>query len=1091
MNDNVINKKELLRELLIKKAQEQALTSNLSYGQQSLWFLNSTNKYEANYNSGFAIKITGKLNQEIFIRCLDDLVARHEVLRAVFKEINGIVKSVQTEKTIKPESIDATKIKDTELIKLVNQVHKKNFDLQNGPVFRPVLIKSGDSEHIFLFSVHHIVFDEWSSRIILHELLETYFARCEGNKVELPVLQKDYLSFVVHQKKAVENKDLQNFWSSYLEGHKDSVLELPGDNEYLIKNEMAQAGSILEFGIEETLLKDIYSLSHSGNITVFNVLLATLGLTLGKISGQNNFFLGTPVSGRTNSEFSNTVGYFVNMLPLRINIPVNTNFISYFKSQAEINNMAIANQDFPFNQMVEICNVERDIHSNPFFGIAFSYLNQKTLKNKFARNIDGETVEFSEFDIDTQESAFDITFEAREIANTLKFKIKFKQNKYSPLFIIQLFDYYIQTLRKAVDETELQVNDFKFNLKENKKSDCSRINDINTFENSVFARFEKQVQKHTRKPALQFGSDIITYGDLHRNVLKVANGLYAYTGSRNVPVGLIVEPSFSMIEGIFSILSLGCTYVPVSPDFPKSRLEHVIHDSGIQIVLTNKTYFKRVSELIKDKEILCIEDLLADNEPNKNVYQDIEKNQSDSIAYIMYTSGSTGVPKGVPIQQKSILNLVSNQNYIEILPEDNIPQLSSFVFDGSIFDIFGALLNGANLHFIDRQTILSGDKLIEYFNKNKVNKGFFTTALFNSLVDIDAENFLKPFDKILFGGELVSITHVKKAFATAKNNQVLLHVYGPTETTTFATYYPVNTIQETDKTIPIGTPINGNGVSIRDKQRQIVPKGMVGEIFINGIGLAKGGYIGSKINVQDSFLNHPEKDNELIYATGDYAFMNDEGNIIFIGRKDHQVKLRGFRIDLGEIDAAIQSTGKVSKSVTVLKPHNGNKQIISVVEAKSTDTKPENIISELTDKIPAYMIPARIIILEKMALNQNAKIDRDRIDSILNELLDKSRDKIRKPVTDIEKKVTGIWEEVLKVSNTGLDDNFFELGGHSLMAMGILSRIKQEFNVEISPVSLFNKPTISALCIEIEKNQKNSPSIKSIKRTNRNKYMIQ
>ena len=1096
MGTSLEDKKELLRKLLIQKSEAGRSKNQLSYGQRSIWFLQNTDKTKnTDYNTGFAVKMIGHLDVELLKECVIELCDRHDTLRSVFKEDpEGDYWEVSQAKIL-IEQVSAQGLDAKELSALINSKHKVVFDLENGPIVRPVIFHVSENSHIFLFSVHHIAFDEWSSRILIMELISLYNNRQASEHFKLPSIHKSYIDFIYFEGKLVKSSGLDKFWKEYLGNHEQLFLELNGDKELVLNAKPNSCGTTLSWPIASELLSKARGLCLTNGTTIFNLMISVFQLVLYKYSNKDKFFIGTPVAGRNNAEFHDTVGYFVNMLPLKCSINREETFIAFLQSNFEANNQALLHQEYPFKLMVESCYKKRSLNSHPFFNVAFTYYNQRTLQKEIRSAVKkNAALNFEEYEVNSQEAAFDITLEIKELSDAALMKVKYKSSKFSEFFITQFSGYYQKILKAIISNPNLPIREL---LADNSVEGYSVSDQRHLFQNhskSIIQEFKDQVKNNKGGCALKYNDQTKTYDELYTEVKIIASHLKPLLTKENENIGLTVDSSFSLIHGIFSILGLGASYVPIKPELPDNRYNYLLEDAGINIILTDKSNYETTLKRVSNKKVICIEDLLIQNEIISIDTLQEENAQLENVAYIMYTSGSTGNPKGVPIRQKSVLNLVKSSNYISIHSNDQVPQLSNYSFDGSVFDIFGALLNGATLHLLSKETVLSADGLLQYIRDNRINKGFFTTALFNNFIAYNASQFLSSFDKLLFGGEQLSTSHVKIALQHVKNKDVLVHVYGPTESTTFATFHPISSIDENAKSLPIGKALSGTCITIRNTNKELVPKCVVGEIHISGVGLAKGGYLNMPSETAAVFVSDPQNESDILYATGDFGMMLPDGNILFTGRKDHQVKLRGFRIELGEIESALYHTGQIKKAVALVKNfHTEKKMLLAVVEPLVPGITEENIKGQIAGFLPDFMMPNKIFVVEELPLNQNGKIDRNILEGKISSLLTNTSSDKAYPVSQMELKIADIWQEVLQVADIGLCDDFFDLGGDSLLAMRILSRIKQKYNIEISAKVLFENSTLETLCRQIEKSEAHPTQNKEpnkIKRTNRDQYLL-
>ncbi|MFA0960732.1 amino acid adenylation domain-containing protein [Roseivirga sp. BDSF3-8] len=1082
MSTEIEKKKEQLRQLLMLKAQQAKKPFGLSQGQKSLLFLQMSQKDRVDYNSGFAIRIEGALDVELFGTCVKELGQRHGILRTIFSSDKDKEYQQTGDQPLTLEVVDCPGASEEELDRLVTERLQTPFDLENGPVARPALFRISESEHVFLFALHHIIYDEWTSRILLMDLTTLYQRRLNDPAFKLPPVKNTFAEYVSWQEQQMEKPELVNFWQNYLENHEEAQLELNGD-QLIQAHELNASGEVIQLPINEKLMSGLRQLCAAQGATMFNMMISLFEVALSRYAGQEEIMIGTPVAGRNNPDFHQTAGYFVNLIPMRTRVEGEERFSDFLKKNVENNRRVLAHQDFPFNKMVEMTSRQRSTARHPLFNIAFTYYNQKRLKDELRQSvniIDG--LQLSEYEIRQQEDAYDITFEVKEMEHSGQVKFKYRTARYTAPYMEGFASYLLGLVEKVVANPDQSVSDLAAFNPEVHALASGPDRELGGAQ-TVYDAFRKTAGQNGSSMALRHGNTSLSYAQLAEHTERLTAALQQKLGSEK-HVGLLAGTGFPMIQGMLSLLALGKAYVPLKTDLPASRQAWMLENAGASVVLCDRAHKERAESLGENLTALCIEDLLETETPGFEA----PAIQPEDTAYLMYTSGSTGTPKGVTVAHRSILNLVQQQEEMQINAGDRVPQLSNYSFDGSIYDIFGSLLNGATLHLIDQEVIGSADSLLRYFSEHQINKGFFTTALFNSLVDLDAARYLSTFDRVLFGGEQVSVKHVSQALRQAKPH-TLLHVYGPTETTTYATAYPIKERDTASRTIPIGRPLAGVHVSIRMQDLQPAPVGVTGEICISGAGLSKG-YLGHPELTEEKFVT--DSHGTTLYKTGDYGYMLPAGEIVFAGRKDHQVKMRGFRIELGEIEAALYRMEGVKKAIVLVENENTDRsRLLAAVEGDTTSLKEEDIRTSLAENLPDYMLPARILVFDNMALNKNAKIDRNLLwEAIRQQLSGESREKVV-PATPEETAVAAIWKEVLGTENIGVTDSFFELGGNSLLAMRVLSRIKHDKAIELSPNELFDSPTIRGLCEVMAKKKPAAPGGPSrIRRSNRDQFLL-
>ncbi|WP_428742645.1 amino acid adenylation domain-containing protein [Tenacibaculum sp.] len=626
--------------------------------------------------------------------------------------------------------------------------------------------------------------------------------------------------------------------------------------------------------------------------------------------------------------------------------------------------------------------------------------------------------------------------------------INYDAYKYEETFINNFLNGYISILENIKDYLSEQLITIEIVSDQEKEtllrfSESLKNEEINE---SVIANFHQQVEETPNNIALVHKNKKYAYTELNEQANRLAFILREqFDIKRNDVVGVITNYSEDTIISFIAILKLGATYLPLDPLAPDERLKYIIKDTAPKAIVIQLDYLNDVIEF--DIPIFSIDVML--NEENLEGYNAENIEEKGDVAYLMYTSGSTGIPKGVIIENKGITRLVKNTDYVQVNSHDRVLGISNPVFDGSTFDIWSALLNGATLYIPEKDLVLNFQLLAEEIVNNEISVAFMTTVLFNSLVDSDIQE-IGCLRKILFGGEKVSVHHVNK-FIERFGKGKLLHVYGPTENTTFSTFYEVN---ETHKsTVPIGSPIANTQCYILNENKALQPIGVPGELYVAGLGVAKG-YLNKEELTSKSFINNPYQKDSILYKTGDICKWLSNGSIEFIGRKDNQVKIRGFRIELGEIEQRILELDKVFETTIVVSNDSNNVKFLSAFVCGKENLDLEELKSSLKEKLPAYMIPTYITQVDVMPLTRNGKIDKKRLLEIEQQKTTKDKE-IVEPKNETEKKLVDIWKTILEKDSISITDDFFDLGGHSLKVTRLISRLHKEFNIKLELKQLF------------------------------------
>ncbi len=983
------------------------------------------------------------------------------MLRTVFawKKLDKPVQIVLKKVNLQLTEYDLSSFDQFHKEQMLNELKEEDrnqpFDLEAGPLFRVMLCKLDHEHHNMIISNHHIIYDGWSNGIILKEFFEMYSTL---NQDQLPVniskpSFKEYLKWFTKQ----DQNFHQKYWQEYLRGF-DQKTTLPLVQEKFIDEITDKSPHTYTYKISKTFAEQIQDIIKTQGITISTLFNAVWGILLQRYNNSDDVLFGTTVSGRPAdiSGVEEIVGLFINTIPLRVNGIEDETVTDLLH---RINDMTQIRQKYETTPLFEIQQISEISSNSSLFDsivVVENYPLDEMINNgNYGLTIDSASI----FEKTNYNLALEFTFVDGIDLNFI-YNHKFSEEAIAK--VSKHFENILTNITHAcIDSPQKRVSEIEMILEEEKELLLEyNLTDSDYPKNKPLHQlFEEVVSRRPDQIALQFDEGFMTYQELNQKANQLAGLLRNKGVQRESIVGLFINRSFEMMIGILGILKAGGAYLPLNPDDPKERIGYILEDSKSKFLVTRKSL---IDQIDFSGEVVCVDDSkVYSAELDKSVPKNI--NTSTDLAYVIYTSGTTGKPKGNLTTHHNISRVVKNTNYIEITDQDRILQLSNYAFDGSTFDIFGALLNGATLVLIKKRDLLNLERLAEVIETKKITVFFITTALFNMLVDHKVEA-LKNVRKILFGGEKVSYQHVKKAF-NALGPAHLIHVYGPTESTVFATYYPVNQLSDNAKTIPIGKPISNTQIYILDKNQNLQPAGAQGEICISGDGLARG-YLNHQDLTEEKFVLNRFTPGEKLYKTGDLAQWLDDGNIEFIGRIDQQIKLRGFRIELNEIAAQLVKHDLIKEAVVTLINEEENKYLCGYLVVKSDGLTVSEIRAFLKNELPEYMIPAYFVYLKSIPLTQNGKVDFNALPKPTAEI--NLEVEYVAPINDTQAKLVSIFKEVLKVERVGIKNDFFTLGGHSLKATSLVSKIMKEFDVDIPLREVFECPTVEELAKIIE-----------------------
>jgi amino acid adenylation domain-containing protein len=1042
----------------------------LSFAQQRLWILHQLTPDSPVYQLATALRLRGShLNSGELEQVFNQLLKRHDSLRTVFQVIDGQpYQCVVPEMDIRIPIIDLTKTaldqREETIIRLAQEESGRPFDLSTGPLLRIKLIRIAEEDQVLLLIMHHIIADAWSIRILIREAI-TLRAMSHKNSTEsLPELPIQYADFAEWQRKWLAGERLEaqlDYWKQQLK-NASPLLELPTDRPRL--RDPMSYGDTVQVNFSPVLSKAVKGLSQQEGVTLFMLLLAAFKLFLYRYTSQTDILIGVPIANREQPEIQGLIGFLVNTLPFRTRLSGNLTFRTLLREVQKNALDAYAHQDIPFEKLVQELNLDRDIYNPAFFQVMFSVQDAAPLSSLAMPG-----VELNELPLKLETAKFDFMLVLADRNEGLQATVEYKTDLFDATTIQRMIAHYEQLLRAIVDDPDQCLSDLPILLETELKQIVFEWNKTKTdfpARLGLAQLFEAQVSRSPDAVAVSFDTTSLTYRDLNAQANQLARHLQSLGVGSEALVGLCTVRSSKMLVGILGILKAGGAYLPLDPTYPSERLAWMMGDAGASVLVIDDLS----SDTIWVKQATHVVNLLSDwplisLQPTENLPP---QTTADNLAYVMYTSGSTGRPKGISIPQKAVSRLVLNTNYINLDSSDVIAQVSNASFDAATFEIWGALLTGARLVGIDKETVLSPDALATQLREQEITTLFLTTALFNQMARFNPSAF-STLKQVLFGGEFADPQWIT-AVLQAEPPQRLLHVYGPTESTTFASWYVVTEVAPTATSIPIGHPLANSQIYLLDRFLQPLPVGVVGELYIGGDGLARG-YWNQPGLTAERFLPSPfaEQAGSRLYRTGDLAWHRPDGSIEFLGRFDDQVKMRGYRIELGEIEALLGQHPRVEEAVILLREDEpGQKRLVAYAVPSSDDNLDINQLRLfLQNKLPDYMLPAAFVTLETMPLNPNGKIDRRALPAPHAENISLSHRYVS-PRNPIEQTVADIWQGVLSLDRVGIYDNFFEIGGHSLLATQVISRVRTVFQINIPLQVIFELPTVAQLAAQIE-----------------------
>ncbi len=1051
----------------------------LSFAQQRLWFLDQLEPDSGLYNIPIALRLSGPLDVAALRKTLDAIVARHEVLRTTFATVDGVpAQIIGRERPVELRVTDLSQAPPSAVDKLLREESSRRFDLSSDLPLRAALLKLEAEERILLVVMHHIASDGWSMGVFYRELSIFYEAFCRGGVASLPELPIQYADFTVWQQHWLQGEVLEKqlaYWKQQLSGI--PVLELPADRPRPAMQTFRGARQSL--ALPKTLSDELQALSRREGATLFMTLLAAFQTLLHRYTGQDDLVVGSPIAGRTRPEVEGLIGLFINTLAFRGDLSGDPSFRELIARARKTALDAYEHQDLPFEKLVEELNPDRDLSRSPLFQVMFAF--QTMPGNLLA--LPGLGV--SPVELGGETAKFDLTLSVREAADALTATVEYSTDLFEPATVHRMLERFQILLEGVVANPEQRLSRLPILTEAERREILVDWNDTARDypkDQCVQEFFERQVERAPDAVAVSFDKKQLTYRELNRRANQLAHYLRKLGVEPVTRVAVYMERSLEMVVGLLGILKAGATYVPLDVDYPNERVSFMLGDSQTKFLLTQKQFSNKLPEW--RGKIVCLDPdwKTFSREPDDNP---ASGTTAENLAYVIYTSGSTGTPKGVAIPHRAIARLVINSDYVSVTPDDVVAQASNCSFDAATFEIWGALLNGARLVGVKSEVVLSPKEFAAQIDQQQISILFLTTALFNEMARQVPAAF-KNMRHLLFGGEAVDPHWVREVLQHGPPER-LLHVYGPTETTTFASAHLVKSAGA-GATIPIGRPIANTEIYLLDRHLNPVPVGVPGEVYIGGDGLARC-YLNNPELTAEKFIPHPFGDDPKarLYKTGDLARHLPDGAIEFLGRIDDQVKIRGFRVEPGEIEAVLgqhpgvrqavviaqeevfnrksKTCTELSRSIQNLK--SGKRLVAYVASAQNPAPSSRELRNFLKQKLPHYMIPSAFIFLESFRLTPNGKVNRRALPDP-GESAPDHRD-YAAPSGLIEQELARIWEELLSVRPIGVDDDFFDLGGHSLLAVQMVHRIDQACGQRLPLTTLLAGPTIKHLAEALRK----------------------
>lgn len=1061
---------------------QHAEKETLSPAQQRLWFLCQLNRHSPAFNITHTFRIRGHLQTERLENALRIIIKRHSPLHSTFSQINGLPSvSVHEHITFSFPVIECTSGTMEENENLAAVLIRKEalvlYDLEQGPIFKFRLYRIASDEHIFVFFVHHIVSDGWSMAVILKELSTLYDAPEEKQEFILPDLKTNYFDYAAYMNRLEElpvNKDTVKFWKEYFKSGLP-VLSLPTD--FSRPKTMKYTAGLLSFVIPPELSKSITAYAANKKVTPFAIFLSVYSLLLYRYTRQERIIIGCPSAGRERVEFEPLIGLFLNMIPFNIELSSNLTLELFIESTYRNTARVFAQQNIQYGKLVEILQPERLTNINPVFQTMFSYNNYLFNSSK------SSDVVFEPEKSDRGVSEYDLSLYIWSCGETLYGAFEYNDELFLESTINAIRSQFKTLLEAALKNPSLPIvkapvfsdRELSEILTKKFESTC----EVPVHE-TVHSLLDRALLSNRQNVALTDGIRILRYEELYTLSNQICNGLRSGGVETGTLIGVHMSRSINIIPVLLGILKAGAAYIPLDPFFPTERIDFMISDADLRFIITDITNGKHFSG--ND----AIHVLIYDDKRNDFSKQSTDLagryGDSETLAYILYTSGSTGAPKGVEIQHKSVVNfLMSMAKSPGISVKDNLLAITTISFDISGLELFLPLLAGATITLVDSLIASDAFELKKRLENSGATIIQATPTTWRMLLEAGWRNGNGL--KILCGGEAMSRELADKLLATGAE---LWNMYGPTETTIWSS---ISRILPGEKEPDLGSPIDNTQFFFLDDALQEVPRGVIAELCIGGAGLAKGYHKKTELTKNKFVTISIDGKTIRVYRTGDLVRMRTDGTIEFLGRTDQQVKIRGYRIELEEIETLLNKHTTVKQAVVSTYTTASGKELVAYVQLNDRSQLDVSSIREhLGVLLPHFMIPATIIGIDKFPLTPNGKIDRNNLPTPQPDShSDKNTITIQTARDDFEAQLIRIWEQFIGKKVRSIDDNYFELGGHSLLAVQIFNEIYNIYNLRLPLAVLIEHNTIrtfAAYLREIVDSSKEISSFKNIEKTN-------
>ncbi|MFT3803347.1 MAG: amino acid adenylation domain-containing protein [Burkholderiaceae bacterium] len=1055
----------------------------LSFSQERLWFLHRLAPDSAFYNLQIDLPLHGAIDEAVLRRTLTEIVRRHEILRTSFDDVDGEpMQFVQARPDLPLITVDLRELplesRDEAAGRRAAEDARRPFDLACGPLVRATLVRLADDVRVLYLTLHHIVTDGWSMDLLTQEIAVLYDALAQDRPSPLPELPIQYADFAIWQRQTLTDEQLAGqlaYWRTQLAGH--GVLELPTDHPRPAFP--SYRGGFQSTATPPAVADALRRLCRNEGATLFMGLLAAFQCLLMRYTGQDDIIVGTPIANRTRAEVQPLIGFFVNTLVMRSRVQGGDSLRGFLRQVRETALAAYAHQDLPFERLVEELQPQRDPSRNPLFQVMFVLQNSIGQRSGAVPAPSYQASPAGHGGVSYGNSKFDLTLYLAEDQGGISAIVEYSTDLFADDTITRFISHWQTLLQGIAASPDMPMARLPL-LPPAERSllltGWTRTGTAYPRDQTIVSLFEQQVRATPQAIAVNEQAGQLSYRELALRSHRLARELLARGLQPGERVGLSLPRGIDMVVSLLAVLQAGGAYLPLDPGYPAPRLDRMIADAAPRLLLSRSD----CAGNLQAHELLLLDRL--------DPFGQFERLESpaaappdialptvtpDSPAYVLYTSGSTGQPKGVCVSHRNVVRLVRDSNYCRFGPDETMLMFAPLQFDASTFEIWGALLNGARLE-IAPPGQLSVEDLAACIERSGVTLLWLTASLFHQVVDAQL-GALWRVRQLLAGGDTLAPGHCQRVLDELPGC-TLINGYGPTETTTFAACHRMMPGERLEGRVPIGRPVANARLYVLTAEDQLAPIGVPGELYIGGDGVASG-YLNDPELTAARFVPNPfEPANspDRLYRSGDQVRWRADGVLEFLGRRDHQIKLRGFRIELAEIEAVMRTHPLVRDACVVLHQEGDDRRLYGYAALEAGQGAQE-VRRYLQQQLPDYMVPAVVIGLDKLPITPSGKVDRQALPRPTGDDWH-GHAPFAAPQSELERLVAAVWGELLQLERVGLHDNFFDLGGHSLLLAQVHGRLQSLLGRPLAMIDLFRFPTVESLAAHLRQSEQPQPA---------------